>query len=377
MKDIFILAARIVFIGTTCIASAVFAQAPVDSQSFLLSEGSVVTFSAEKIKAFTNKDVDPGIVTAVKAAPKAWAINVDEKGQYIDQQVTKVSYLTIGARGRLLIRKLDVPWVAIVADQIFIENAATLEDKAVITRSPDNQFLIDGVPGSLNLGQAPNPSEDTGNPGNHGANGEPGGHGKRVQLPDVFVFFNKINVANASPAGGVHVRFVLDGVRGGNGGNGGTGQAGSPGARGTKSECNNLPSWLGGGCTECRAGPGAGGKGGNGGVGGQGGNAALGGDGANVIFVGPQPALDTTGFFLVSQRSGQNGSPGAAGSRGSSGSGGGGGYQCKCCTAGGGTGEGGDPASPPTFGPGASIPPQAKGNDGATMRIFRNNADLF
>ena len=359
------------------VAPTCLAQIPAGKPNFVLSDGTVVTFAAAKVKAFSNKDIEPAILNAVKAFPKSWALNVDEKGQYIDSQITKVSYLTIGARGKLFIRKLDVPWVAIVADQIFIENAATLEDKATITRLPDSDFAIDGAAGAVDLGEAPGAIEDSGNPGNNGVNGQPGGHGKRVQLPDVLIFFNKINVANASPAGGLHVRLALDGVRGGNGGNGGKGQLGSSGARGTKSECNNLPSWLGGGCTECRAGPGAGGKGGRGGTGGRGGNAALGGDGVNVVFVGPQPSLDTTGFFLVSQRPGPNGSPGGAGPLGSSGAGGGGGYQCKCCGAGGGTGGGGDQASPPSFGTGSSISPQARGNDGATMRILRNNADLF
>lgn len=347
------------------------------SPNFILSDGTVITFAKAKANTFTNKDIDTGIVASVKAFPKSWALNVDEKGQFIDQQITKVSYLTIGARGRLQIRKMDVPWVAIVADQVFVENAATLQDKAVISRVPDSVFSIDGVSGAADLGQAPNAVEDSGNRGVDGARGQPGGHGRRLQLPDVLIFFNKINVANANPAGGLHLRFEFDGVRGGNGGNGGKGQAGSAGARGTKSECNNLPSWLGGGCAECRAGPGAGGKGGTGGTGGRGGNAALGGDGANVIFIGPQPALDITGFFLVSQRAGANGSPGAAGAPGRSGDGGGGGYQCKCCGAGGGTGEGGDPASPQTLGPGTALPPQSRGNDGATMRIIRNNTDLF
>lgn len=343
----------------------------------LLSVAFAATGAAAQIKALTDKDLDPGIVTAIKNYPKSWALNVDEKGQYIDQQITKVSYLTIGAKGRLYIRKTDVPWVAIVADQIFIENAANLQDKAVITRLPDSSFALDGPPGSSHLSTAAMPSEDSGMAGHRGANGHPGGHGQRIAFPDVLVFFNKINVANASPAAGVHVRIELDGVRGGNGGNGGNGQSGSPGARGTKSECNNAPSYLGGACLECRAGPGAGGKGGQAGSGGRGGNAAMGGDGADVMFVGPQPALDTTGFFIVSQRAGANGSPGQGGNPGSNGAGGGGGYQCKCCAAGGGIGGAGDLASPLTFGPGNAVPAGARGRDGTTMRFIRNNADLF
>lgn len=318
------------------------------------------------------------VLTAVKDAPLTkFGETIDENPKSYSAQILKFEWLTINARGRLVLTNFALPWIAIVAKNISIENAPNLSEKAIIMRASDADLAryLNGPDRAPYPTRARDGGYDTGEAGNSGAEGVWGGDGYTAHTPKIYVFFENIDVATQDPpAGGVHIRFEVDGPKGGDGGNGGNGQDGGVGGRGTPSSCDQVTFPINT-CTSCKSGPGDGGRGGDGGIGGRGGAAAPGGNAADVWFIGPQTSLGKTGYFGVSQAGGKPGRPGVGGGPGNPGSGGGGGYQCKCCPNGGGSHGPGVGPNPPTRGLGPVS--NVRGVDGDIFRIVRDNSDLW
>jgi hypothetical protein len=321
--------------------------------------------------------VPADVLAAVQSAPLTkYGETFDATPKALNAQILKYEWLTINENAVAKFTNISYPWVAIVAKNISIENAPTLAQKAVIELPSDSDIapLVNGKDGSPFAGPAQPGGYDTGQDGAKGAEGSWGQDGSTVNMPAVFIFFENINVATQQPAGGVHIRFVVDGAKGGNGGNGGRGQDGGAGASGTSSSCGDS-GWPLHQCNSCNSGPGDGGRGGQGGTGGRGGSAAVGGAAANVWFVGPQSSLLTTSFFGVSQKGGSPGTGGGGGVPGDGGVAGGGGYDCSCCLHGGGSKGPGPAANPLTRGLGPA--PTTSGIDGDTYRVLRDNSDLW
>ncbi len=308
--------------------------------------------------------VPPSVVALIKAAPKKDAFGISGY-QRLDESIVKADVVTINARGLLSLDKIDAPFIAIVAKDLYIEVPATRDEAAKLVRAPDGVFGDQtgaqgpsGPPGSTSV------PYETGDHGGPGSPGKKGGLGKTARIPDIYVFFNRINVSAGNPATSGLLKIIANGVPGGNGGKGGSGGNGGDGARGTPSHCGSFT---------CDAGPGIGGNGGQAGSGGQGGDAGKGGNGANVFLVGPKSEWNQAAFFDIQQEGGRPGVPGEPGDPGAAGWPGGGGEKCKWCNGrdGGGRGAG---ASPTNLGRGN---PSTAGSRGDRALIDRDNSDLF
>jgi len=350
----------------------------MNDENEILVEGILNAGESHKPLTAMQVAVPIEVINAVKAAPLTkFGESIDESSKSFSNQILKYDWLTINAKGRMVLTNFSVPWIAIAVKNLSIENAPTINDKAIILRALDSSLekYVNGANRDPYPSRARDGADGSGQEGGSGAEGVWGGDGLTVHTPKIFFFSQNIDVATQDPpAGGVHIRIIADGPKGGNGGNGGPGQDGGHGGSGTSSQCRNVTFPINH-CYECVAGPGDGGRGGNGGIGGRGGAAAAGGNAGDVWFIGPKPDLAKTGYFGVAQKGGAPGNPGLAGGPGKWGGGGGGGYQCKCCTVGGGSKGDGTEPTPSTRGPG---PVSAlHGVDGDTFRLERNNGDLW
>jgi hypothetical protein len=330
-----------------------------------LSQASTAQRAEPMAKAFgiQSKTIAANVIAAVKATPTTNAFGITGY-QRITQQIVKAEAITINSKALAVFDRTDVPFVAIVAKDLYIEVPATNEDAARLTRAPDNLFLsLAGADGSAGAdGTSPG-----GESGTFGGDAQPGGNGGDAGtsvIPDIYIFFNRIITSAGNPSAAGLLKIVTNGVPGWNGGNGGRGGNGGSGSTGTPASCGILT---------CNAGPGIGGNGGRGGTGGKGGNAGAGGRGGNVYLVGPASQFNTAAFFQIYQEGAAEGQPGRAGGAGNGGSPGGGGRMCTYCN-GRDPGDWGPAASPRDLGPGA---PSARGNRGDRGLFDRNNSDLF
>ncbi len=311
----------------------------------------------------TKMALDPSVVAQIKATPAVNAYGITGY-QRIPGQIIKAESITINSKAFAQFERTDVPFVAIVAKDLYIEIPATNEDAAKISRPPDNAFPVQhGTPGSPGV-NGNSPGGESGDNGGKGVDGAPGGNAGVTKVPDIYIFFNRIITSAGNPSTAGLFKVISNGVPGGNGGTGGRGGNGGAGSTGTPASCSLIT---------CTAGPGIGGNGGQAGSGGRGGNAGNGGRGGNVYLVGPQSQFAVAAFTQIYQEGSEAGSPGAPGAAGSGGAPGGGGRMCTYC-------NGRDPGS---WGPGASPRDYGFGSNGARGErgdralIDRNNSDLF
>ena len=309
------------------------------------------------------KAIAGNIISDVKAAPTINAFGITGY-QRIAQQIVKAEAITINSKALAVFDRTDVPYVAIVAKDLYIEVPATNDDAARLTRAPDNLFASftgnSGAPGT----DGGSPGGESGAFGGDASPGADGGNAGPSMIPDIYIFFNRIITSAGNPSAAGLLKIVTNGVPGWNGGNGGRGGNGGSGSTGTPGSCNIY---------SCTAGPGIGGNGGRGGTGGRGGNAGAGGRGGNVYLVGPASQFSTAAFFQIYQEGAAAGDVGQPGAPGNGGSPGGGGRMCTYCNGRSG-GAWGPAASPADRGPGS---PATRGDRGDRGLIDRNNADLF
>jgi hypothetical protein len=328
-----------------------------------MNDYSLMTVDSDNNPVFPASSIPASVISAVIAEPKLNAIGVAGFVRS-SNQILKADVVTFSTRSLLQLENVSSPFVVIAAKDLFIEIPPNKAETAKIARAPDAQFgdLI-GPKGQAGSTGWTSGKED----GAHGGKGGEGGTGitgATATLPDLYIFFERINTSNGNPSTGGLLTVLANGVNGGQGGQGGVGGSGGNGATGTPSSSTGY---------SCSAGPGRGGDGGPRGSGGRGGNGGTGGRGGSVFLVGPKAEWGKAAFFEVIQSPGKGGAPGAPGVPGEAGYPGGGGVVRFPCN-GRGPGNPGGPAVPNNLGPGD---PGSDGAQGTKALIDRSNADLF
>ncbi len=324
-------------------------------------------FYADLLTHFHEPDLPDEVINGIKSSQILQTM--DFTGQIaLQDQVIKASVIRFANNAKVIISDVQHPWVAIVADEIIIEDPSS---KALISR-PAGPVADGDFSRQLAGSDAPDQprapdgkgtdGHRNGNPGAAGANGERGEDGGTQQLPLLYIMTNRVRWGkhqDSAPASAIVIMY--DGIEGGDGGDGGNGGYGGNGDVGADGDSDIF---------NCRHGPARGGDGGAGGVGGRGGNAGKGGDGGSVVLVSPSSLISD--FFLVRQEPGGQGRPGAGGVSGKGGAGARGGRPRGHCH---GNGQPGSPgANQQSLGAGSR---SSSGKRGIKGFVKRNIDDLL
>lgn len=328
-----------------------------------MNDYSLLTVATNGDPIFPSAAIPPAVIAAVIAEPTQNAFGVAGFVRS-SKQVLKADVITFNTRSLLQLENVSESFVVIAAKDLYIEVPPNKAETAKISRAPDVMFgELVGQTGQTGNTGTTSGSED-GADGGVGGAGNKGGKGATIKLPDLYIFFERINTGAGNPSTGGLLTILAAGVPGGKGGNGGTGGSGGSGSTGIPSSSTGY---------SCSAGPGKGGNGGASGSGGQGGDGGTGGRGGSVFLVGPKTEWTKAAFFEIIQSPGRGGPPGEPGLSGPPGSpGGGGAARWPCNGRSGGTAGGA--ATPINLGIGAN---GAEGEQGVKGLIDRANTDLF
>lgn len=312
---------------------------------------------------FPAASIPASIISAVIAAPTENAIGIAGFVRSA-KQILKADVITFNTRSLLQLENVSDSFIAIVAKDLYIEVPPIKSETAKIARAPDSLFGdLTGATGPTG-GTGTSSNQEDGAHGGTGGSGIKGGTGVSLKLPDLYIFFERINTGAGNPATGGLLTVFASGIPGGKGGAGGVGGAGGAGATGSPGSSTKY---------SCSAGPGIGGNGGNGGSGGQGGDGGVGGKGGSVFLVGPKNEWKKAAFFEILQGPGKGGDGGEPGQSGPGGSPGGGGSAPWPCNGRSG-GSYGSSATPANLGRGSR---GVDGEQGVKGLIDRANTDLF
>jgi hypothetical protein len=290
-------------------------SAPVDSPLNAL-ENDTVQPVLKLHDSLSLMAVPASILEQIRNAPfESDLVGVPASGYTFSGQILKCKVLSFENMGQLKLTNLNVPWIAIVAEQI---NLGPKEEVRIEIIS-SNASVTDGAsyptPGKAPTGNSGDACNN-GNPGINGVNGSNGGvPSSDMSVPVLYVFTSAVrNEPGNTPPYNYKLKIYAPGIRGGRGGHGQDGGDGGNGGEGGPSKWSGL---------FCDCGAGSGGNGGNGGIGGKGTRGGNGGAGGTVYLGGTDSAINIFTYTALPITKG--GEPGEGGFNGNNGNGGSGG----------------------------------------------------